>query len=652
VRLFELGHDDEGLYFTMEPIDGVQLDDYLQVGQPAATAATAEASESVTLAAESITVPVDERVTRPSRPWWLASRPELDVLLPRLAPVVRASVRARQAEPERRRRHDVFAAQLAEDDTVAPERIVRHLVSAGRLIEAGPRALDAAERARARFARGLAIEMYRVALAAAADPGEYIDVLRRMASCLDDAARYREAAARWRELGALVPPDERAEAAVYEAASLLGAADVVAGYARLDEATRQLGVAPLHARGPGAILDGLRFLRGPWRPRRPMAAQPIADATRRRLDRDLHLAMFASYFDPLTGVRLLLRARDASRALGAAEDTAIAEYLLAFMAYFSSGTRGPVRAAERWRAAADARVAHLVERRADTRSYPQILDGVARFRAGDFTGTTHELEKALTTLEAGGIHGTLEHLYVLVLRCASELAQQRLATFADQYRRLVAAFSEGGGSTVRAQVGLLGAFEAFLRGDLAGMRDQVRAFGATWPAEPPTAQRSLFTLLETVAAIDEIEPAELRRRRQAALAGDRRFRLLRSMDSGFYWAGFALIEARAILDGDPAASRREVHRFAARALAAPPLGTSRALRSCAYVASDRARAIALLVAAEKEAARWGQPIDVAVARHMRGKRLGGNEGAALVASARDMLAAAGAPGHWLGEDEV
>jgi hypothetical protein len=493
--------------------------------------------------------------------------------------------------------------------------------------------------------------MYEVALAGGAD-ADRLTLLRHLATCLDAAARYRKAAERWRELGALVEPDERAEIMVHEASSLLGAADIVAGYARLDEAMRAIGAPPLEARGAGRLLAVARFLIGPRRARLALPSGELDPIARGRIERDIHLAALAGYFDPLGGLRFLLRAADACRRSGAIEDLASCHYLMAFSATFASPRRGRVRLAERYRAAADAAVAGLATRRAQTRSYPISLDACDLLRAGQFEGAARGLDESLAILEGGGIYGSLEHLYLLILRCAVETARQRIGPLQIQHRRLVAAYTEVGGSTVAAQVALFGAARAFLLGRRDEARRILTDFAADWPAEPLTAQRVLIGLIQGMTDIDAHEPAEVRRRLRAVVETDRRFRLLSSMDCASYWSIVGLVEARAILAGDRAASRRVVERAAARALAAPPLGAGRALRARAYVARTPEKQVALLLEAERESLRWDQRVDVAIARHQRGKRLGGVEGARLRGEAREILHEVGVPNHWLDEDVV
>jgi hypothetical protein len=65
---------------------------------------------------------------------------------------------------------------------------------------------------------------------------------------------------------------------------------------------------------------------------------------------------------------------------------------------------------------------------------------------------------------------------------------------------------------------------------------------------------------------------------------------------------------------------------------------------------DRDRAVVLLERAEREAAAHAQPVDVALAKYQRGKRLGSPGGARLMATARLEARNSGASESVLEED--
>ena len=114
-----------------------------------------------------------------------------------------------------------------------------------------------------------------------------------------------------------------------------------------------------------------------------------------------------------------------------------------------------------------------------------------------------------------------------------------------------------------------------------------------------------------------------------------------------------MVEANALRSGDPGATARRCRRFAARARGAAPFFHCLAWRALAYVADATGRpeqALTHLARAEREAELFGQRIDVAIARHQRGLRLGGDEGAALQQQARALLAELGAGEQLLAED--
>jgi ATP/maltotriose-dependent transcriptional regulator MalT len=118
-------------------------------------------------------------------------------------------------------------------------------------------------------------------------------------------------------------------------------------------------------------------------------------------------------------------------------------------------------------------------------------------------------------------------------------------------------------------------------------------------------------------------------------------------------AARALAEVNALRSGDPEASERRVHRFAAVANAAPPLVTARANRALAYLAHAKGQheqAVASLQRARSQAEAGGQLLDVAIADYQLGHRLGGDEGATRRANALAITERIGASTMCLHED--
>jgi hypothetical protein len=146
-----------------------------------------------------------------------------------------------------------------------------------------------------------------------------------------------------------------------------------------------------------------------------------------------------------------------------------------------------------------------------------------------------------------------------------------------------------------------------------------------------------------IAALPQLYLSDCRQTRQdlaAALKRDRAFRPMKTMYGGLYGAIYALAEANALRSGDPGASARRCRRFAALAEGAAPMWTSGAWRARAYTADATGhpeQALALLERAEQEAGSFHQQLDLAIARYQRGRRLGGDRGAELVAEAERIV---------------
>jgi Protein kinase domain/AAA ATPase domain len=475
------------------------------------------------------------------------------------------------------------------------------------------------------------------------------------AGALERAGRFREAARRWAELGAGAGAEERADAALHEAAALLGGSEVKEGHARLVTALRDAGEPPPRGIGIRAIWAALVFLRGPRAvPARPAGARALLPAHgRARAERDVRIGMLLSYFDPLAGLRFLLRARAAFDRAGAAEQAAYCDYIFAYYALFGDPTRRPVPLAERYLASARARLGDAVES-AEVLAMPSVIEGFAALRLGEFDRAEPLLDAGLAELEGGGHTGAFAHLYALFNRCELDLARQDIHGLARTLRRMTDASRESGECSLRCQVTLMGAYLSAFRGDVDEAIARMAWLRGAWPERPPTMQRYLIEIVSLHFERPRTDPRALRER-LARVFVERPFRLLRSAEAGLYAASAALIEVRARKSGDRGASLRAVDRYARIARAAPPVGSTGALRALAYAEELRgrpARALALLSEAEDEATRFGQAFDAAIARYQRGKRLGGEEGKRLRGEGREGLARCGGGAVWLDEDEV
>ncbi len=567
---------------------------------------------------------------------------------------VRASVAALADAGEASAMHAAFLALDTDDATAPDERVVRHLLGAGRAREAGARALLAAPRAEKKLAFGLAADLYAIALDQR--EGEPRAVLRALATALDRGARSAEAATRWAELVALETDDERIDAAMHEASSLLANGDIAAGHLRLAATLREAGEPTISSTGLGAVFAGLSFLRGPSSSRTVRRPPPLDPVARGRAERDLRLGMLTTYFNPLGGIRFLVRARRGFERASAYEQAAWCDYLFAYVALYGDDQRRPVPLAERYLASARARIGDRHVESAEVSAFPYFIDAYAAMRTGGFAEARPLLETAIERIEGSGLSGSFAHLYGLCNRFELDYAEQEFARAARSLQRLVAA-SKGSTETtpMHVQIAIYRSLLAHLRGDFDDAFEVIDALRRQWPREPPTIQRALLELVAPWPNVLRTDGREVRRAFARAVAADKSFRLLRCTYAGLYAAPIALAEARALKSGDPDASIRVVERYRRICAEAPPLATTRAIRALAYAEEARNqvdRVLPLLEEAEREATKLGQTLDVAVSRYQRGKRLGGDGGRELMTEARAVVARMGVAPIWLEEDEV
>ena len=222
---------------------------------------------------------------------------------------VRLAVRQGLTRDERAAAHARFAAQLRRGGGAAPERVVRHLLGAGKRASAARIARVAALSAERLGAYGLAADMYEVALGSGS---EGVDALvQSRARALERSGRVHEAAQAWERLA------DQGDTAVHEVAGAR-AADALLAAGELAQAGRRLASTP---RGAQAAL---------------LAARP------------------AGLLDPRRGTSLLDHAGAASLAAGDRQTSMRAAALRAVQARLTAeGWRGR-READALRAQADA----------------------------------------------------------------------------------------------------------------------------------------------------------------------------------------------------------------------------------------------------------------------------------------------------------
>ncbi len=550
-----------------------------------------------------------------------------------------------------RQSHRAHADHLQTRPEGTPERLVRHLLAAGDEAEAATHAREAAARAEAQQAYGLAADMYGVALRHPSQ--DRLRLLRARATCLERGARYQEAAQTWRELRADSTGEDALDAGIREATALLAADDVSGGHKRLQSALRAAG-EPVEG-GLGDLWAGLAFLRGPPRRERftPQAPEEIPPEARARAERDVRIGMMMGYFDPLSGIRFVRRARKRLVAMGDVEQVAWCDGIFAYFAHNGANNAGRVPLADRYLASLRRHLAHIAEPDPLMAIYPLFLDGVDAQRRDDFRQARALLESAQALLEEAGRAGTFEHLYIqshLVMQAGAENDLPGFDASLARFRRLS---RETGDSALRTHV-VFGEINALcIHGRFEEAEAAAVAVQQTFPSDRPTIQRLLADLYRHLPSIYQTDGHRARQELRDALLRGRRFRPHSLMITGLLYGICALNEVNALRTGDPKASGRQVRRYVRRALAGLPGMTAWSRRALAYAADARGRpeeAVTLLQRAEQDAERLGQPIYVAMARFQRGLRVGGDEGAALQAEARALLLPTGASTRLLWED--
>jgi eukaryotic-like serine/threonine-protein kinase len=545
--------------------------------------------------------------------------------------------------------HAGFVRHLEGREGVPALRVVRHLLGAGDEERAAARASQAAAEARAQQAFGLAADMMAVALRAPDAPREAL--LEERAVDLERAARYAEAAACYHERAALLPADRRGDVLLQEANALLAARRIAEGYERLDQALAAFGHRGIGGSGPRALLAGLSFLRGPSKPRKMQhgtAAAPSAAA-----ERDVRLGLMLAYFNPLEGIHHLLRAYRRFAADGQRERAAWCYYYLAALSVFARSRRGPAPLSDRYEAAARSLLDGPPPRGSLLDVLPAFLDGYRATRLGDPARAIPRLHEAVSAMEALSLTGTFEHLLAMSIWVNAVLFKQDVPELAAASARFKRAARDAPDTAVIAHVNFLESELHLLRGEVDEARTSLAELEAQWPHSPPTLQRLLLCVYRAHVEIQAGQPARAWRDLDAALRRDRRFRVRDSVygPAACTWMGLAM--ALAARGGDRGVRIRAVRRWCARAEAGVPIVASISFRARAYVEDARGRpdaAARWLMEAEREAERFGRPVDVAIASYQLGRRLGGDEGRTRMQRARKCIRARGASESLLDED--
>ncbi len=540
--------------------------------------------------------------------------------------------------------HDSFVAWFAgrrgvAPSLVAPSLIVRHLVGAGRIKEAAALAPEAARVAESQRAFGLASSMYEVALREPSS--DRVAILRKRALALETVGGYATAAQCWGEIAvAVVDLDERNEAILHEAHALLGGNEIARGYARLNEALVARGQPPMGSSKLGDLWTGIRFVVSAFsssEPKRELV--PASPQVEARARRDMTIGVSVAYFDPLAGLDMMRRSRAAAARAGAYDATAFCDYTFAYFSLFGTRKSGRVPLYERFRARAE-RFAAVHPSEGDNAAWPLFLDGVSALREGRWDSAASLIDAAGEALQRAGQVGTQSMMYVLFARLELEVWRQSGFGYQRNYERVRAAIDESHSGTMRCQVEMGAALLRLWSGDVAGYKEILAELQQTWPREVRTVQQLIIAMGMLSAATMSGDFVFARDLAARLLAGETGFSPLDTIYARWFTNAAALAEVGALRLGDPKASAARVRKYVRISEEGPPLGRSNE-RALAYLEEHMGApeaAMARFEAAEREAVRLGQPMDAALARFARGKRLGGDTGAALIVSARALLA--------------
>jgi eukaryotic-like serine/threonine-protein kinase len=531
-----------------------------------------------------------------------------------------------------------------------PERLVRHLLGAGQEVQAAGLARQAAIRAEEQQAFGLAAEMYSVALL---HPGEHrAALLRGRASALGSAARFRESAEVWREVGQHVEGDEALDAALREAHALLSANDIAGGHDRLNRALVEAGEPPVDA-GVARKLAGLAFLAGPPEPtgyvsrglelgriigaRLGLERTPEPDVSvRKKGERDIQIGMLVAHYDPLSGIRFLRRAQSRLVRAGAAEQAAYCDYLFSYLALFGAAKAGPVPLAQRYLASATRHMEGIEATLVMVRASPRFLRGVEAIRAGDSDSAVRDFTFAERLFAEAGMAGSYEHMRMVYQLTMAAYFKADLPALEAHLTRWRAASADADNLATRSNRAVLEQFHRIHVGRFDEARQRIGEVVAAYPPDYMNLQRAALAFVSNWPDVYDQDCRAARRRIETLAPLQHSFRGMTDMYASIYAGIAAMVEANALRSGDPGASRITVHLYSSIARAAPPLRISWAIRAEAYAADAAGEpevALARLQEAQTIAARYDQPMEVAVSRFQRGLRLGGDQGRALQARA-------------------
>ena len=546
---------------------------------------------------------------------------------------------------EHRNAHAAFADDLSRQADAPAERLVRHLLGAGREEDAARHARIAAVAAERHRAFGLAADMYTVALR---HPGADTESLREArGTAYERAGSYDRAAGDFCALAQTADRERRTDLLLREAHALIAANRTASGLDRLDGVLAEIGADTTRSLGVGALLAAARFAMGPVQKQGAAPAHSPAGVS--RAQRDVKIGLLLSFLEPLTGLSFLQRAQREFIRAGAEEMAGCCDYMFAILALIGSRHVDRVPLAERYRSAADTRVRGLA-RSPEVRGMPLFIDGLAALRRGDWDRSKERLEAAAAVFSES--NGTTERMMALSWGMMSDVYRQDLGAMKRHHEWFRRHVSDCGGTFIVAHVALLGGYIEVLDGAFIEAKRTLTALADMFDDGRPNTQRAAALLYRHISDI-YLTPPDARRDFHVALRRAFRFQFLSSMYAGPFAQIGAMLEANALRTGDRSAHERRVLRFARVLDDAPPLVAGASFRARAYAADAMGRpdeAVLLLERAEREADRYGRTIDSAIARYQRGRRLGGDEGRLLQDGAHLEIERVGAGPALLEED--
>jgi hypothetical protein len=368
---------------------------------------------------------------------------------------------------------------------------------------------------------------------------------------------------------------------------------------------------------------------------------------------DVAIGTLVGYIDPIAGVRILRRARGGFARAGAVERVVWCDCLFAFFAEIGSGATSTPWRVRRHRERAERLCAEHGLDAPRLEVMRAFLDGMATFRRGDWEATAALWERALADAEATGLRGGFEHAYLSVQAGFVHMVRQRPRQVVPCIEAGLANVRDNGEVATLAYVHAGRALLALWSGDLEGARGFYEAATASLPRERFTIQRAVTWILRLQLGVYDGERTAREALARGELANAERHGLLDGVTGGFYASLVALSHATALRAGDASADAALVQRLARRSVGRPPCGAGDAERAMAYLEDARGRpteALAWLERAERAAVAHDRAIATAIARFQRGLRIGGDEGAALVAAGEQAIAELGASSILLRED--